>query len=226
MIEAEEEMGIFNQLPIADLITVGANYLITVVCLVFAYQLFKLYKIKNQRSLLLWSLAFFFISLSSFSDGTYHGIKALIPESAALILWKIVIYTTGTAGFTMLAGTVIGTFSNPVRVLFLVLAASKFLSYAAWMVNHNLYLYVIIDYGSGMLGLLLLQGYSYYRRHDHRAKWIIGGVLIWVVSLAMEQSSIALNEQLNLNDFYNIVRLAGLSLFYVGARQLEDVERI
>lgn len=219
-------MGIFNQLPITELITVGTNYLITVVCMVFAYQLFKLYKTKNQRSLLLWSLAFFFISFSSFADGTYHGIRTLIPEPAALIIWKTVIYAIGIAGFTMLAGTVIGTFANPVRVLFLVLVASKFLSYAAWMVNHNLYLYVIIDYGSGMLGLLLLQGYSYYRRHDHRAKWIIGGVLIWIVSLALEQSTIALNERLNLNDFYNIVRLAGLSLFYVGARQLEDVERV
>lgn len=208
------------------MITVAANYLITIVCLWFAYQLFKLYKTKNHRSLLLWSLAFFFVSFSSFADGTYNGIRTLIPESATLIIWKTVIYTTGIAGFTMLAGTVFGTFANPVRVLLLVLAASKFLSYAAWMVNHNLYLYVIIDYGSWMLGLLLLQGYSYYSRHDHRAKWIILGVLIWIVSLALEQSSIVLHEQLNLRDFYNIVRLAGLSLFYVGARQLEDVERV
>lgn len=226
MIEIGKDMGIFNQLPITELITVGTNYLITIVCLVFAYQLFKLYKTTNQKSHLLWSLAFLFVSISSFSDGTYHGIKTLIPESAALILWKAVIYTTALAGFTMLAGTVIGTFASPVRVLLLVLAASKFLSYAAWMVDHNLYLYVIIDYGSGMFGLLLLQGYRYYRRHDHRAKWIIGGVLIWIVSLAVEQSSIPLHEQLSLNDFYNIVRFAGLSLFYVGARQLEDVERV
>jgi peptidoglycan/LPS O-acetylase OafA/YrhL len=123
----------------------------------------------------------------------------------------------------MLAGTVIATLANPVRTLLLVLTTAKFLSYAVWMVNHDLYLYVIVDYGSAMLGLLLLQVYSYYRRHDQRAKWLISGVLVSYIGAVVQQSGISLHEQFNHNDLYHVIQLAGLCLFYIGARRLEDM---
>jgi hypothetical protein len=172
----------------------------------------------------LWSLAFLFTAFASLSGGTYHGINTMIPDIVLIILWKTTIYSIGLAGLTMLAGTVIATFIEPVRVLLLIFITAKFLAYGAWMVNHNLFLYVIVDYGSGMLLLLLLQVYSYYRRPNQRVGWLISGVLVSFLAVAVQQSGIRLHEHFNHNDFYHLIQLAGLCLFYKGAVLFEDAD--
>ena len=215
-------MEIKSNLPINDPMTVATDYLITVVCLFFAYRLYVRYKADGQKSILLWSLAFLFTAIASLSGGTYHGINTMIPDTVLIILWKTTIYSIGLAGFTMLAGTVIATFIDPVRVLLLIFITAKFLAYGAWMVNHSLFLYVIVDYSSGMLMLLLLQFYSYYWRYDEKVKWLIGGVLVSFLAAAVQQSGIRLHEHFNHNDLYHLIQLAGLGLFYKGAVSLKD----
>ena len=215
-------MELQNNLPINDPMTVATDYLITVVCLFFAYRLYALYKAGGQKTILWWSLAFSFTAIASLSGGTYHGINTMIPDAVRIILWKTTIYSIGLAGLSMLAGTVIATFIDPVRVLLLIFITAKFLAYGAWMANHNLFLYVIVDYGSGLLFLLLLQVYSYYRRPDQKVQWFIGGVMVSFLAAAVQQSGIRLHEHFNHNDFYHIIQLAGLCLFYKGAVLLED----
>ncbi|MFQ5432083.1 MAG: hypothetical protein ACE5EN_06215 [Nitrospinota bacterium] len=215
-------MELNSNLPINDPMTVATDYLIALVCLFFAYRLYARYKVDGQKSILLWSLAFSFTAAASLAGGSYHGINAMIPDTALIILWKTTIYSIGLAGLTMLAGTVIATFVDPVRVLLLIFITAKFLAYGAWMVNHNLFLYVIVDYGSGMLLLLLLQFYSYYRRHDQKVKWLIGGVLVSFLAAAVQQSGIRLHQYFNHNDLYHVIQLAGLCLFYKGASQYVD----
>ena len=217
-------MELKSNLPINDPMTVATDYLITVVCLFFAYRLYVLYKAGGQKSVLLWSLAFSFTAVASLSGGTYHGIITMVPDSVLIILWKTTVYSIGLAGLTMLAGTVIASFIEPVRVLLLIFVTAKFLAYGAWMVNHNLFLYVIVDYGSGMLLLLLLQVYSYYRRHDPRVKWLIGGVLVSFLAAAAQLSGLRLHEHFNHNDLYHLIQLAGLCLFYKGAVLLKDAD--
>ena len=215
-------MELNSNLPINDPMTVATDYLIALFCLFFGYRLYLRYKAGGQKSILLWSLAFSFTAVASLMGGSYHGINAMIPDTALIILWKMTIYSIGLAGLTMLAGTVVATFVDPVRILFLIFLTAKFLAYGAWMANHNLFLYVIVDYGSGMLLLLLLQIYSYYRRHDQDVKWLIGGVLVSFLAVAAQQSGIRLHEYFNHNDLYHIIQLAGLSLFYKGASQFVD----
>lgn len=215
-------MELKSNLPINDPMTVATDYLIAIVCLFFAYRLYARYKAGGQKSVLLWSLAFSFTAVASLSGGTYHGINTMIPDTVLIILWKTTIYSIGLAGLTMLAGTVIATFIDPVRVLLLIFITAKFLAYGAWMVNHNLFLYVIVDYGSGMLLLLLLQIYSYYRRHEQKVQWLISGVLVSFFAAAVQQSGIRLHEHFNHNDLYHIIQLVGLCLFYKGAVLLKD----
>lgn len=215
-------MELKSNLPINDPMTVATDYLITAACLFFAYRLYIRYKADGQKSILLWSLAFSFTAVASLAGGTYHGINAMIPDTALMVLWKTTIYSIGLAGLTMLAGTIIATFIEPVRVLLLIFVAAKFLSYAAWMVNHNLFLYVIVDYASGMLLLLLLQVYSYYRRQGHKSNWLIAGVLVSFFAAAVQMSGFSLHKHFNHNDLYHLIQLMGLFMFYKGASLFED----
>ena len=53
-------------------------------------------------------------------------------------------------------------------------------------------------------------------------RWLIRGVTLTLVGLAIQQSGFVLHRNLNHDDIYHLIQLGGLYFFYRGASLLED----
>jgi hypothetical protein len=141
----------------------------------------------------MWSLAFAFTAAASFCGGTYHG---LFPDPR---LWKATVFAVGFASFFLLAGS---------ARFFAVLAAVKLVAYTSWMIVHDDFLWVIVDYGI----TLLLVGIVHWRN-----RWIIGSIAVSIVGALVQQSDFTLHRHFNANDLYHLIQLVALWLLYRGA---------
>jgi len=55
-------------------------------------------------------------------------------------------------------------------------------------------------------------------RQSEAAHWLISGLVLSVLGLAVQQSSLGLGQHFNHNDIYHCIQTAALYLFYRGAR--------
>ena len=90
------------------------------------------------------------------------------------------------------------------------------------MINHDGFIYVIYNYVPSMIALVVLHGYSWYSQRDVASPWIIAGVAVSFAAAGIQQSGWSLHEHFNYNDLYHLVQMAGLLLFYTGARVLRE----
>ena len=54
-------------------------------------------------------------------------------------------------------------------------------------------------------------------------RWMIRGITLTLVGLAVQQSGLILHRNLNHNDIYHLIQLGGLYFFYRGASLLKDL---
>ncbi len=59
-------------------------------------------------------------------------------------------------------------------------------------------------------------------RRDESARWLLAGLALSLVGLAIQQSSIGSGAYFNHNDIFHTLQIAALWLFYRGAKMLED----
>jgi len=202
--------------------TITTDYLMSAIGIFFSYRLFVLYRNARQTSSLLWSFAFAFSAAAAAAGGTYHGIVMEPSGFLASLLWKITVYSVGFASFSMLTGTLYAVIQEPFRTPLTVLALAKLLSYGAWMLNHDEFVYVIFDYGTSMLFVLAVELYSLYGQKNKDARWIIAGILVSFVAAAVQQSGMDIHKYFNHNDLYHVIQVAALFLLYRGASLLKD----
>ena len=82
-------------------------------------------------------------------------------------------------------------------------------------------LYVIIDYGSAMAGVVGLLRHSAMRRDASTARCILGGIVVSLVAVIMQMRKVKLHRNFNHNDLY-VIQISACCLFYKGGRLLED----
>ncbi len=76
----------------------------------------------------------------------------------------------------------------------------------------------------GASSALMIAGTATSRiaRRDQSTKWLLAGVALSLVGLAIQQSSLGFGAGFNHNDIFHTLQIASLWLFYRGARRLED----
>ena len=169
-----------------------------------------------------WALALAAIAGASFAGGTYHGFAPAMSPSAAASLWKTTTLAMGLASFCLTASAIGAAFHGSTRRLLLSAAAIKLTIYAWWMLRHDAFLYVICDYGSALLFVLILVAAN--RLHGeagHRAS-IGGGILVSAVAAVMQQSGIRMHRHFNHNDLMHVIQMGGVWLLYRGGSRLRD----
>jgi len=172
-------------------VTLATDYLLTIAAAVFAARLWR-----TNR---MWALAFLFTACGSFFGGTYHGFVPVLAPPVAAALWKATIYSIGLASFFLLAGSS--------RAL-VVVALVKFIIYASWMITHDDFTWVIVDYGVTLLIVAIVV----------RSRWVIGSIVVSVIGALVQQSRFALHRHFNHNDLYHVIQLVALWLLYRGGR--------
>jgi len=53
-------------------------------------------------------------------------------------------------------------------------------------------------------------------------KWIVAGVAIGVAGLGIQMTGFRLHQSFNHNDIFHVIQIAGIFLFFKGARRLRD----
>jgi uncharacterized protein DUF6962 len=76
----------------------------------------------------------------------------------------------------------------------------------------------------GAASALMIAGTAVSRiaRRDRSTTWLLAGVGVSLLGLAIQQSSLSFGPQFNHNDIFHTIQIAALWFFYRGAGLLED----
>jgi uncharacterized protein DUF6962 len=85
-------------------------------------------------------------------------------------------------------------------------------------------LWNITIYSIGASGAFMVSGVlaSSVSREDESRTWLIAGILTTLGGFAIQLSGFRSHQDFNHNDAYHLIQIAGLYLFFRGARLLED----
>ncbi|HWM40887.1 MAG TPA: hypothetical protein VNP36_00490 [Burkholderiales bacterium] len=194
-------------MSISEPMTMATDYLLGGVTAWLAALLFK--ASASQKSRTFWAIAFAALAVAAFLGGTWHGV---VRNN---LLWKATLLAAGAASFAMVVASAIATSSGAARQVIVTMALAKLAVYSAWMLNHNAFIFVVIDTG---VAFAVVLGLHLWRFNG----WIVTGVAVSVAAALVQASGLALHEHFNHNDLYHVIQIAAMALFYRGARRLSD----
>jgi len=157
------------------------------------------------------------IGLGAFLGGTSHGFATYLNDSASFFIWKATVYSIGLSAAFALAGSIAAApVRDSTRKWLHVLNVVAFVVYAAWMINHGGFIFVILHYVPAMTAIALLHLYAWRKYRSAAAPWIISGVVATMLGAMIQRSGVSLHLHFNHNDLYHLVQVGALVLFYRG----------
>jgi hypothetical protein len=165
-----------------------------------------------------WGVAFLFTASASLTGGSFHGFA---PHHW---VWKATVYAIGLASFFLLSGAIVASVNGQAQRILMTLAVAKFMAFATWMITHDNFLNVIVDYGASLLLIGALQLYAWMRQRAASAPWVLASIVVSVLAAAVQQSRLTLHQHFNYNDLYHVIQLIALWLLYRGGRLLRTTE--
>ncbi|MFQ5641469.1 MAG: hypothetical protein ACE5IR_26125 [bacterium] len=211
-------------MQISEPTTMLTDYILALFTLLLCGHLFKLNSPDRQVSVQLWNFAFIATAIAAFLGGASHGFADYFNAFFSAALWKGTVYAIGFASFFMLAGSIIAAVTNPGRRWLLALTTLKLFFYAIWMITHSDFSYVIYDYVPAMLGVFMLQVYSYRNKKTKSAVWITSGIIVSFFGSGIQMSGFTIHEYFNHNDLYHVVQMGAIYLMYRGVCLLKDCQ--
>ncbi len=205
-------------MTLAEPMTVATDILLASGCAWFSHALFQ--RTGSAGAARLWGFAFAAMGVAAAIGGLFHGFRPTLDGMVLAVLWKITVYAIGLGGFLMLAASIVAVLRPPWRQWLLAVAVLKLAIYAAWMLTHSEFRYVIYDYVPSLLGVLIVHILAWFNRAPG-AGWTIAGALGSFAAAAVQLSGAGLGEYFNHNDLYHVVQLAAFGGFYRGARRLD-----
>jgi len=174
-----------------------------------------------QRSVTRWRIGFLATALGSFAGGLYHALSQTGPQTFLEVLWKTSTVSVGVASFFILAATAESRLGKRGARLLTGLAALQLFVYTVWILGHDDFLSVIVNYGAAMLVAAILHAVTY--RHDPQpARWILAGIAIAAAGAAVQALRISPHPHFNHNDLFHVIQMLSLIALYRGARLARD----
>ena len=159
-----------------------------------------------------WSVAFLALAFGALLGGTWHGFWQ------SDVLWKSTTLLVGVASFGMVAGSAVALTTGGLRGALIAFALVKLMAYAAWMLYHDEFIWVVADTASALLIVAILHAW-------HFDPWMLSGVAVSVLAGLAQASGFALHERFNHNDLYHVLQTAAMFLLYRGVRAYASEER-
>jgi hypothetical protein len=153
-----------------------------------------------------WAVAFLALGLGALLGGTWHGFWQ------NELLWKATTLSVGVTSFAMVVGSARAVASRRLRTGLIAFAAVKLVAYAAWMLYHDDFIWVVADTGSALLIVAAL----YLWRFNG---WMLAGVAVSVLAGLTQASGIALHQHFNHNDLYHVIQTVAMLAFYRGLKE-------
>jgi hypothetical protein len=209
-------------LNITEPSTLLTDYALATLCAVLAWRLRAAAEATRQRAVRVWAFAFAVTALGSLFGGTYHGFQVMLGERAAAVVWTLTTTTVGAAACLLLTASLVASVAPQARRWWLAIVAAQYAAYVAWMLRHDEFVYVIVEYGSAMLCVLALMLTPRMRRSE-AGRWIVAGIGVSIAAALVQQSGFDLHRHLNHNDLQHLVQMVAVSLLYKGGAALHDV---
>lgn len=205
---------------ISEPMTMITDFALGAVSAVLGGRLYR--SAQEERARQCWGLAFGAAAVSALLGGLHHGFAAMMSQATYSISWKVTVFSVGVFSFGMMAGSVLATTRGAMRAGLLTVAGVQLAVYAAWMLAHEEYRYVVLDTAVAMAMLLLLHGWSAVSRRDEASYWALAGIAVSAVAAAVQFYRVTLHEYFNHNDLYHLIQIAAMALFFRGGKLLRD----
>lgn len=176
-------------------VTALTDYALASICIVLGLRLIRISR--------WWATAFAALGTAALLGGTWHGFVQ------SELLWKATTLSVGVASFAMVVGSALSTTRGALVRLLIVLASLKLLAFAAWMLYHDDFIWVVADTGLALAMVALLHLLRWN-------PWMLAGVAASVLAGLAQASGFALHAHFNHNDLYHVVQAAAMFLLYRG----------
>ena len=178
-------------------VTAITDYALAAVSAVLGFRLIKYSKF--------WALAFIALAFAALLGGTWHGFWQSDP------LWKATTLSVGVASFAMVVGSALAVTRGALLLLLITLSGVKLVVYAAWMLSHDDFIWVVADTGAALAVVAVLHAWKWN-------PWMLAGVAVSLAGGAVQASGFALHQHFNHNDLYHVVQAAAMLAFYRGLK--------
>lgn len=131
------------------------DYAIAVETIIFAVLLIRVQNVQKKTAIYFWAIAFMTIAIATILGGTYHGFQLYFRETTKIILWEAVVYSLSISSFFMVLGTVVSAVPSWLHKFFLAIIILKSLLYIYFTAYKSDFHYVLVDYLSGFLIILI-----------------------------------------------------------------------
>jgi hypothetical protein len=205
--------------------TLATDYVLGALTAVLAWRLFQQNRARRQLAVGLWAAALAATSAGSFAGGSYHGFAVSMTPGTAAALWTLTTLVVGLASLFLLSSVICASFTGAQRTRWLAAAIVKLGVYSWWMIGHHEFRYVIYEYASTLLVVMLLLAFGRVQGDRGRQFYLLAGVVISIAAAALQQSGIDLHEHFNHNDLQHVVQMVAMWLLYEGGRRLRDAAR-
>jgi hypothetical protein len=202
--------------------TLATDYMLGALCAVLAWRLRLRALVEHQQAMRQWAQALAATAIGSFAGGTYHGFSAVLPAPVARALWAVTMIVVGLAACLLLSATLTAAVRRTSRRWLLVAVWGQFAVYAAWMLRHDAFVNVIVEYGLAMLCVLLLHLGVPRLRREPSTRSVVAGVALTFAAAAVQQSGFDLHRHLNHNDLQHLVQMVAVWFLYQGGSNLRD----
>ena len=157
-----------------------------------------------------WRFAFVFTGIAALTGGVYHS-------TPSTYVWKMTTFSVGIATFFLIVASSRATLSLRAARVFAGIAGIQLAVYLFWMATHDEFLYVIADYGSGMLCVAILYAIA-LPRTPVAAKFVLASIGVAAAGAYVQAAGITLHRNFNHNDLYHVIQIVSLLLLHRGAR--------
>ena len=202
--------------------TLATDYVLGALCAALAWRLRSKARGANRRAMRYWAQALAATAAGSFAGGTYHGFSTVLPPQLARAIWAVTTIVVGMAACLLLSATLTAAVQRTTRRWLLVAVWAQFAVYAAWMLRHDAFVNVIVEYGLAMLFVLLLHLAAPRLRLEPSTRWVVAGVALTFAAAGVQQSGFDLHRNLHHNDLQHLVQMVAVWFLYKGGSNLRD----
>ncbi len=206
------------RLPILEPTTVVTDYLLGTLGLVLGYRLWR--RTGGDSNRRLWAAALVAMAVAAFAGGTAHGFADRFGASGLWILWRITVWSIGVASLSIAVAAARFALPRPWVGLAVGLFGLQFAAYALWMLRHDSFGYVILEYVPAMLFALVVAAWQWWSRRWAGGPWVVVGILVSLAAAGVQASGFSLHKHFNHNDLYHVIQMVGVYLLYRGGAQI------
>ena len=207
-------------MAIAEPMTVLTDYGLAAVGVALAVALRG--RAEGQVSRRLWAACFLAVAAAALTGGTYHGLAPRLGQGRAAALWLVTYGLIGLGNVLILTGAVVAAVRGSGRSLLIAAVVLRFGVWFAFIFTRHDFRYVVYDYASTLLGLLVFAAWL-TRQGRAGGWWTLVGVVVSLAGAVIQRSRFQ-SAVFNHNDLFHVVQAVGMYLYFRGGCLLADAE--